>query len=203
MPTISDQVAALEYDHADALAQIESQNRSLETLTLSLAAMTKEKLALEARIVEYQKHEEETIAAVEVLANASLDMLRIAQRPAGMPAEVVPFAPKPKTVATASMAPSVGLADVEEMLMPEPARQAVAATANDTAPRAVPSWPPKPAAAPIIEPASAVDLVKRRLLPALSLMRRPVDLTMRVEDDPPGLPIFLRRDTVFRAAAYG
>jgi hypothetical protein len=196
MPTISDQVAALEYDHADALAKIESQNRSLETLTLSLAAMTKEKLALEARIVEYQKHEEETIAAVEVLANASLDMLRIAQRPAGMPAEVIPYAPKLKTVTAASMAPSVGLADVLEMLEPEPARQAVAqATANDTVPRAAPSWPPKPAAVPIIEPMSAVDRIKRHFLPAVTLMRQPVDSAMRV--DPGGLPMFLRRDTVF------
>ena len=51
MPAIADQVSALEHDHSDALAKIESQNRSLETLTLSLAAITKEKLALEARIV--------------------------------------------------------------------------------------------------------------------------------------------------------
>jgi hypothetical protein len=106
------------------------------------------------------------------------------------------------------MAPSVGLADIltaEEMLEPEPARQAVAqAMANDTVPRAVPSTPPKPAAVPIIEPMSAVDRIKRHFLPAVTLMRRPIDLTMRVKDDPPGLPMFLRRDTVFaRVAAHG
>lgn len=186
MPTISDQVAALEHDHADALAKIESQSRSLETLTLSLAAMTKEKLALEARIVEYQKHEEATIAAVEVLANASLDMLRIAQRPAGT--AVVPYAPKLKTVTAAER---------------EPARQADAKPAgNATAQWAVPFRPPSP----IIEPASAVDIVKRHLLPALTLMRRPtpVNLTMGVRHDTTELPMFLRRDTVFaRAAAHG
>jgi hypothetical protein len=200
MPAIADQVAALESDHADALAKLDVLNAANAALIEAINTITAEKAALAA-------HNDSLMAMVESVGNSALEMLKAARLPAGTPAEVIPFAPKPKTVTTASVAPSVGLADVlitEEMLRPEPAWQAVAqAMASDTVPRAVPSWPPKPATAPIIEPASAVDLVKRRLLPALSLMRRPVDLTTRAKDDPAGLPMFLRRDTVFRAAAYG
>jgi hypothetical protein len=195
MPAIADQVAALEHDHCDALAKIDALNATNATLTDALKAITAERDALEAKVAELSTRTDGMIAMVEKVASSALDMLKAARLPAGTPAEVIPFAPKLKTVITASVAPSVGLADVittEEMLKPEPV------------PRAVPSRPPKPAAAPIIEPASAVDLVKRHLLPALTLMRRPLDLTTRVKHDPIGLPMFLRRDTVFaRAAAHG
>ena len=206
MPAIADQVASLEHDHSDALAKIDALNATNAALTDAVNAITAEKAALEARVAELSMRNDGMIAMAEKVASSALDMLTTARLPAGTPAEVIPFAPKQKTVTTASVAPSVGLADVlitEEMLKPEPARQAVAqAIANDTVPRAVPSTPPKPAAVPIIEPMSAVDRIKRHFLPAVTLMRRPVDLTMRV--DPGGLPMFLRRDTVFaRAAAHG
>jgi hypothetical protein len=52
-------------------------------------------------------------------------------------------------------------------------------------------------------PISAVDRIKRHFLPAVTLMRRPADLKMRVDHDhdPGGLPMFLRRDTAFALAA--
>jgi hypothetical protein len=108
------------------------------------------------------------LAMVEKVATGALDMLTAARLPAVTPAEVIPFAPKLKSLTTASLAPSVGLADVlitDEMLKPEQTRQAVAqAMTNDTLPRAVPSR------------TSAVDRIKRHFLPAVTpLMRRPVD----------------------------
>jgi hypothetical protein len=220
MPTIADQVASLEHDHNDALAKIDALNATNAALMDALSAITAEKAALEARIAELSMRNDGMVAMVEKVASSALDMLKAARLPAGTPAEVIPFAPKLKTVNPASVAPSVGFADVlitEEMLGPEPAGRAVAqAIANDTVvlpailasasltvPRLVPSRPPKPAAVPIIEPMSAVDRIKRHFLPAVTLMRRPIDLTMRVKDDPPGLPMFLRRDTVFaRVAAH-
>jgi hypothetical protein len=137
----------------------------------------------------------------EKVASSALDMLNAARLPAGTPAEVIPFAPKLKTVSAASVAPFVGLADVlEEMLKPEPARQAFArAETNDTGPWPVPSISSKPAAVPIIEPTSAIDRIKRHFLPAVTLMRRQVDLAVPV--DSAGLPMFLRRDTVFSRIA--
>jgi hypothetical protein len=201
MPAIADLVASLEHDHAHALAKIEALNAANAALAEAINALTTEKAALEAKIAELGAHTDGMIAMVENVANGALDMLKAARLPSDTPAAVIPFAPKPKTVTAASVAPSVGLADVlitEEMLKPEPAR------VNDTAPRTVPSRAPKPAAAPIIAPASAVDRFKQHFLPALTLMRRPVDQTMHVKHDPGGLPMFLRRDTVFtRAAAHG
>ncbi|HYR78978.1 MAG TPA: hypothetical protein VEO55_03180, partial [Candidatus Dormibacteraeota bacterium] len=70
MPSITEQVESLEHDHATALTLIDAQNVAIEGLKLSLAAMTKEKLALEERVAEYQKHKDETIAAVEALASS-------------------------------------------------------------------------------------------------------------------------------------
>jgi hypothetical protein len=206
MPAISDQVAALEDDHATALASIDAQNATIEKLKLSLAAMTKEKLALEARVAEYQKHEAETIAAVETLASSTLDMLRTVQRPAGMPAAVVPFAPKGKTAAGLPVAPSTGLDDVlitEDMLKPEPHQPSIAAArthlGDETDTRILATDRALVATAPRPGPTSAVDRIKRHFLPALTSMRRPGDSAMHVE--PGELPMFLRRDTVFARAA--
>jgi hypothetical protein len=118
------------------------------------------------------------VAALE-LDHADALVLTAARLPAGTPAEVIPFA----------------VTAAEEILRPEPTRQAGAqAVANDAVPRAAPWWPPKPAAAPSIE----------RVPGALRhLLRRPVDLTTRDDHDPTGLPMFLRRDTVFARAAHG
>jgi hypothetical protein len=199
MPAIADQVAALEHDHNDALAKLDELDAANTALIEAINTITAEKAALAAQ-------NDRLMAMVESVGNTALEMLKAARLPAGTPAEVIPFAPKPRAFTAAPLAPSPGLAEVlitEEMLRPEPAWQAVAqATPSGTAPRAAPSWPPKPATAPIIEPASAVDIVKRRLLPALALMRRPVE-TPRVKQESTGLPMFLRRDTVFPAAAYG
>lgn len=199
MPAIADLVANLEHDHDDALAKIDALNAANAALIEAINAITVEKAALEARVTELSTRNDGMIAMAEKVASSALDMLNAARLPAGTPAEVIPFAPKPKVLTTtASVAPTVGLADVlitEEMLKSEPAPQAVAqATANATGPRAVPSRP-VPTAAPIIEPTSAVDRIKRHFLPSLTLMRRPVDPAMRV--DAGGLPMFLRRDTVF------
>jgi hypothetical protein len=187
MSAIADQVAALEHDHSDALAKIDALNATNAALTDALNAITAEKALLEARVAELGIRNDGMIAMAEKVASSALDMLNAARLPAGTPAEVIPFAPKLKTVSAASVAPSVDLADVlQEMLKPEPALQAVAqAMANDTVPPLVPSRPPKPAAVAISESTSAVDRI----------MRRPIDSAMRV--DPGGLPMFLRRDTVF------
>jgi hypothetical protein len=201
MSAIADQVATLEHDHGDALAKIDNLSATNAALTDALNAITAEKALLEARVAELSMRNDGMIAMAEKVASSALDMLNAARLPAGTPAEVIPFAPKLKTVSAASVAPSVSLADVlEEMLRPEPARQAFAhAEANDTGPWPVPSSPSKPAAVPIIEPTSAIDRIKRHFLPAVTLMRRPVDSAMRV--DPGGLPMFLRRDTVFAHTA--
>ncbi|SHH20642.1 DUF4200 domain-containing protein [Bradyrhizobium erythrophlei] len=206
MPAIADQVATLEDDHATAMASIDAQNATIEKLKLSLAAMTKEKLALEARVAEYQKHKDETIAAVEALASSTLDMLRTVQRPAGMPAAVVPFAPKGKTATGLPIVASAGFDDVlitEDMLKPEPPQPSVAAVGThlgdeiDTRILATDRAPVVTAPRP--GPTSAVDRIKRHFLPALTSTRRPGDSAMRV--DPGELPMFLRRDTVFARTA--
>jgi hypothetical protein len=185
MPAIADQVAALELDHADALAKIDALTASNAALTDAINAITTEKAALEARVAELSTRTNGMIAMAEKVASSALDMLTAARLPAGTPVEVIPFAPRPRIVTAAASV---------EMLNPEPARQAVAKAI-------APSISPEPAAAPIKEPETAVDLVKRHLLPALALMRRPVDPPMRATHDPAGLPMFLRRDTVFARMA--
>lgn len=100
---LAEQIATLETNYADAQAKITAQDSSIETLTVSVAALTKDKLLLEAGLADSQKrvadleaHNDETMAAVESLATAALDMLRVAQRPPGVPAAVIQFAPKAK-----------------------------------------------------------------------------------------------------------
>lgn len=198
MTAIADQVAKLEHDHSDALAKIDALNATNAALTDALNSITAEKALLEARVAELSMRNDGMIAMAEKVASSTLDMLNAARLPAGTPAEVIPFAPKLKTVSAASVAPSVSLAAVlEEMLKPEPARQAVAqAEANDTRPWPALLRPPKPAAVAISESTSGVDRIKRHF--PVMLMRRPSDSAMRV--DPGGLPMFLRRDTVFARA---
>jgi len=232
MPTITEQVAALECEHAAGLAQIESQNASIETLTLALAAMTKEKLELGAKLADMKQREDETIAAVEALASSALDMVRTAQRPVGTPA------------AAASFAPSAGLANVPVADLPKPESPQQSAVAKDGAgekpdsgasaarpapavQRPAPYGQPEPAhgerelpmflrrgasfdararisgASPIGAPTSAVDRIKRHLLPALTLMRGQGAPPNAPRKDG-GLPMHIRRDTVFpRAAMLG
>jgi len=192
MPAIADKVAALEHDHSDALVKIAA-------LTDALNAMTVEKAALEAKVAELGMH-------IENVANSALDMLKAVKNDAAL-------------VDSMNAAQNVRARDVlltDEMLKPGPAQQAVAEVlANDSV-----AWPSAaaqaaesdadqrrlqaiaarmmlPPAASTAEPLSAVDAIKRRSLPFLTLMRRPVDRSMNVAHNVGGLPIFLQRDTVF------
>jgi hypothetical protein len=197
MPAIADQVAALEHDHDDALAMIDTLSAANAALMDDINAITAEKAALQARIDELSTQADAMTAMAEKVANSALDMLKAARLPAGTPVEVIPFAPMPKPLVAASVAPSLGLAD---MLKPKPAALAIEAVADDAAPPKFLLMPRSFADVPI-QPLSAVDLVKRRLLPALTLMRRPTDRVTNVVPHAGGLPPFLRRDTVFARSA--
>ena len=192
MPAIADQVAALEHDHDDALAMIDTLTAANAALMDALNAAAAEKAALEAKLAELRLQADAVAMMAEKFANSALDVLKAARLPASTPVEVIPFAPRPKALVAASDPPG--------------AEAIVQVLANDAAPPTAPAMSPEPDGAPMIESATAVELIKRRLLPALTLMRRPVEQPTRVRHDPSpiGLPMFLRRDTVFaRAAAYG
>jgi hypothetical protein len=191
MPAIADLVATLEVDHADALMKIGVLTAANATLADALNAVTAEKAALEARVTELSARADSMLAMAEKVATGALDMLRAARLPADTPPDVVPFAPKPKTTAAASM--FAGPFIYDEMLKP-----AVQVEVSDDGPRRVHLGPPKSAAVPINEPTSVADRLKQRFLPAVSFTRRP-DVVEQA--DPGGLPMFLRRDTVFRKAA--
>jgi hypothetical protein len=204
MPAIADQVAALEHDHDDALAMIDTLTAANAALLDALNAVTAEKAALEAQLTELRLQADAMTAMVEKFANSALDMLKAARLPAGTPAEVIAYAPRPKTLATTAAPPSFGLADVldTQMLKPAPAPAPAMPAAPVAREQLIPT-PPEPRRSPIVEPVSAVELVKRRLLPVLTLTRRPVPLPAPAKPDPSpnGLPLFLRRDTVFARAA--
>jgi hypothetical protein len=131
MPAIADLVAGLEHDYDDALATIDQLNAENGALTDALAAANSAKAVLEAKVAELSMRADVMTAMAEKVANSALDMLKAAHLPAGTPAEVIPFAPRPKTLAE-SGDPSVGLPDVlitEKMVTPKPSHQAVARVA--------------------------------------------------------------------------
>ncbi|MCU1340366.1 MAG: hypothetical protein JWO19_5947, partial [Bryobacterales bacterium] len=189
--------------------------------------ITAEKAVLEAKVAELGEHIDVLIAMAESVANNALNMLK-ATRLKGTPAAVIPYAPKTAierlqaagvvnghatdnamNAAQNAGALSLGLGDIvnrvkrapinDDMLNTGPARWPAAIDAP-----LIPAPPslPEPAAPSIAEsPTSAIDRIKRHFLPAVTLMRRPVDPPIRVSPDPAGLPMFLRRDTVFARIA--
>jgi hypothetical protein len=218
---LAEQIATLETNYADAQAKVTAQNSSIETLTVSVAALTKDKLLLEAeradlqkRVADLETHNDETMAAVEKLANAALDMLRVAQRPPGMPAAVIQFAPKPKTVVTtATAARDIGVLVTDDMLkLPDPPAQAavtdiMTGDTGDEQPALQPAPAPQPelpaAAQPDAPAAAPIPTNDAPAAPSADAMSRINSTAARalpdnvMQSDGP-LPAFLQRDTVFQ-----
>lgn len=206
MPAIADQVASLENDLAAALKQIDRLTTNNEELTQSLAAMSTAKLALEAQAVDLKQHDEETRAAAEGLANAALDMLRISQRPPGMPAEVIKFAPKLTGPAPSASATALEQAVAAAIVDPPAPSAVVAGDSGDeqsttqrpiAEPAALFATIPEPLAEPPLMGNDAMSRIQptARVLPPISFVREPTG-PMLVRDNGP-LPMFLQRDTVF------
>jgi hypothetical protein len=188
MPSIGDLVANLEVDHADALTKIDVLTAANDALIDTVSAIAAEKAVLEARVAELSARADTMYAMAEKVAGGALDMLKAARMPADTPPDVIPFAPKPKTNTIALFAESPLAERTLKPITP----------AADNGPWLVPPKATNSLAVPINEPASVVDRIKQRFLPAVSFTRRPDVIG---DGEPGGLPMFLRRDTVFARKA--
>jgi seryl-tRNA synthetase len=85
MPGIAEQVATIEHDLQEALAQNESLAAEREALTKALTAMTSEKSDLEAKRDDMQSLVDETRELADKLAEMALGMLRASRRKVAAP----------------------------------------------------------------------------------------------------------------------
>jgi hypothetical protein len=210
MPAIANLVATLENDHAEAMAKAELLTAANEALIEKINTIASEKAALEARVAELTEHNDALITMAEGVANNALNMLKATRLPKGTPAAVIPYAPKTATdrLQAASIAndhatdnPIDATAAQNPGASGDENRIHLIAAADPPLIPAPPSWA-EPTAPSVAEfPTSAMDRIKRHLLPALTLTRRPVDLSTPARHGPGGLPMFLRRDTVFARMA--
>lgn len=219
MPAIADQVTSLENDHAAALATIDQLNSKNSALTDALAAMTTAKTAVEAQLADMAKHVDDVKAMVENVANGALSMLKSIAAKAETTAKsavaegakvtteveravttgigaalgLAPEAPAP-VLATATTLPTpspVAGVTVVPLASGATLGEALAAVANIVPPAAPES---KPTLVTQVE--SAVDRMLHHSS-GVAAHITPEDLTLHVDHDDGGLPIFLRRGTVF------
>lgn len=80
MSSITDQVQALEADHADALTQIASLMSDNASLKSQNVALTSENAALLAKCDELTRHSADVRDMAEQIASSTLDMLRASRR---------------------------------------------------------------------------------------------------------------------------
>jgi hypothetical protein len=209
MPAIGDQVASLELDHVNALAQIAALTARVADLTAQLthaSAFTEsiKNLAGEAAsaalalvtastsspfIAAVEKDAQTTMAFVEN-EGAKVESL-FTTAPA---APITPAPPNPAPTGQPVLQTDSG--DEQPHATPLPAAQPIAAKPSPLA--------HLEAVATAIENkvAAIPDAVERMLHHSSgtsTAIRAPVDLTMHVEHDDGGLPIFLRRGTAFEA----
>lgn len=95
--SIADQVHDLEHDHAAALAQIEALNADRAALSSANASLQRDLVAAQLEINDMKSFVDDTRAMAEQLAESAMAVVRASRRQVGTPAEVVPFAPKPKS----------------------------------------------------------------------------------------------------------
>lgn len=264
MPAIGDQVASLEHDHADALAQIDMLNAKNAALLSANSALSSENAAL-------NKYADEIKAMVESVATGALHMLQAARAPITAAVEKVVTEVETEVKSAASNAldfvvavkkaalanvdgkltavqldavnakqpPSIEqqavIADIlhadsgdEQPLVPAASSRAdqvehisnLAGTTTDGAllapdlsggidRTAQPFW--KNTAAEVESKIAEIPEAVERILhhssassaPPVTSIRAPVDMTMIVEHDGEGLPMFLRRGTAFEAMTRG
>lgn len=214
MAAIADQVTSLENDHADALAKIDS-------LIASLAAVASANTSLTAENAALNKYADEIKAMVESVAGSALKMLQAARAP--IVAEVEKIAAdvvaevKPLVLDVAGFlgdAPALAPA-AEPAIVQTDSGDEQPAQAATPVPPAAPMWinrVPEDIAAVAAKAEAAIadipDAVERMLhhssassAPPVTQIRAPVDMTMIVEHDGDGLPLFLRRGTTFDVLA--
>lgn len=204
MAAIADQVTSLENDHANALAQIQTLTAQLGAMTSAHAALTTTHAATLAENDGLNKYADEIRAMVEGVATSALNMLKAARSPV-VPAVAVPVA----TAAELEAATQQTAVAAEPVTLPASPPIAPEAPATITpVPPAAPMWTTAvlekvEAAASDLKadveniPAAVDRMLHHSSAPPVTKISAPVDMTMIVEHDDGGLPIFLRRGTVF------
>lgn len=184
MPAIADQVSSLEFDHANALAQIESLTAEIEALTSAHSNLSAQHDAVLAENDALNKYADEIRTMVESVATGALKMLHAARAP------IIPVtADKPVAAAIA------GDSGDEQ-----PAARPTLVPATPWPTRALDAVEAAVRSAPVTVE-SAVDRMLHHSAassgPPITKIRAPEDMTMIVEHTSEGLPMFLRRGTVF------
>lgn len=204
MAAIADQVTSLENDHAVALAQIQTLTAQLGAVTSAHAALTTTHAATLAENDGLNKYADEIRAMVEGVATSALNMLKAARSPVAV-AEPLPIMPATTLNLTT---PALALG-AEPVVLPASPPIAPEAPATITpVPPAAPMWVNNvlekvEAAASDLKadveniPAAVDRMLHHSSAPPVTKISAPVDMTMIVEHDDGGLPMFLRRGTVF------
>jgi hypothetical protein len=208
MPAIADQVTGLEHNYVAALGQIDSLLSTNTALNALIASLNADKAGLEAQLADLNKHVDDVKAMVENVATGALTMLKTVRAKAETTAKAVVTegakvtAEVEKTVSN-GIGAALGL--VPEAAAPPIApvvAEPVAGDSGDEQPVKAAVMPANtlvPAQAPTLvqKVESAVDRMLHHSSGSPAHIMRPVDMTMHVEHDD-GLPIFLRRGTVFQ-----
>jgi hypothetical protein len=222
MPAIADAVTSLENDHTAALAKIDALNSTNGALLDMVNSLKADKAAMQTQLDTLNTHVKSVNDMVENVAKGALTMLQTVRAQAEAGAKVVvadaaSLAAKVEAKVSAGIADAIGL--LPETAAPPVAPAAPAPVVHDATlttdsgdeqpaktalPPAIGLMPAAPPAPPAAKPTviekieTAVDRMLHHSSGSQTQIRRPVDLTMHVDHDDGGLPIFLRRGTVFQ-----
>lgn len=215
MPSIADQVATIEHDLSEALAKVDALTAANEALAQQNKAVLAENAKLQDRIIDAQMLVNDTRAAADQLAQASLHLLRTSRRT--LDGEVLTAQgeqrqepPKPLVLDEAGFLgeQNVTPASREEQVERISALAGVTAEGGILPPAAQDSGgqPARPMLSIInAEDAARLNSLPPAVVPMNEFAPLPggIGQALTVEHGPDDLPVFLKRDTPFDGRAQG